>query len=322
MAANWRRFLIAGVVVAIFVLLPLLMEIKTNIMNLLILLFIYIILSQSWNLMGGYAGQINLGLAAFFGCGVLVTHSLWVGGMPIYLAVLVGGMAAVILAGIIGLPTLRLRGMYFAIGTLALAEALRVAVGNVFPRAVYIPSSYVATYSYVPRYYLGLVIVIITLVTVYLVANSRPGLAMKATRDDEQAAQVAGVNIFKYKVLALLISAFLAGLAGGLYAFFQINFHSFSLQAFTPLWSFEPLMAAAIGGVGTFIGPILGSIFLVILSEIFALTLGEAHLIIFGILFILVVLYFPYGLAGAVDRVCQAMVRVIRSTRKARGGVY
>jgi branched-chain amino acid transport system permease protein len=129
------------------------------------------------------------------------------------------------------------------------------------------------------------------------------------------------VNIFKYKVLALLISAFLAGLAGGVYAFFQLSFWQLSV-VFSPIWTFEPLMATAIGGTGTLIGPVLGSIFLVVLSEIFALTLGEAHLIIFGVLFILVVLYFPYGLAGAVDRVRQVMVRVRRSKPKARGGVY
>lgn len=317
MAANWKRFLISGVVVAIFILLPLLVEMGTDIMNLLVMLFIYIILAQSWNLMGGYAGQINLGLAAFFGCGVLVTHFLWAAGVPIYLAVLVGGVASVVLAGIIGLPTLRLRGMYFAIGTLALAEALRITVGNIFTMAVRMPGTYAVTYSLVPRYYLGLVVVIITLAVVYLVANSKLGLAMVALRDDEQAAQVTGVNIFKYKVLALVISAFLAGLAGGVYAFFRLSLWLAS-SVFAPLWTFEPLMAAAIGGAGTFIGPIFGSIFLVILSEIFARTLGEAHLIIFGILFILVVLYFPYGLAGAVDRVRQAIVRVSPSICKAR----
>jgi branched-chain amino acid transport system permease protein len=112
--------------------------------------------------------------------------------------------------------------------------------------------------------------------------------------------------------LTLLISAFLAGLGGGVYAFFRLSFYSISL-VFSPLWTFEPLMAAMIGGAGTLVGPIIGSFFLVILSEIFALKLGEAHLIIFGILFILVVLYFPYGLVGSVDRVRQVMARVSRS---------
>lgn len=320
MAGNWKKFLISGVVVAILMLLPLSIELGTNIMNLLVMLFIYIILAQSWNIISGYTLQIHLGLAAFFGCGVLVTHALWEAGIPIYLAVLVGAMASVILAGIIGLPTLRLRGMYFAIGTLALAETLRITIGNVFPREVWMPATYAATYSLLPRYYLALIVAIIACVVVYLVANSKPGLAMVALGDDEEAAQVTGVNIFRYKVLALAISALLAGLAGGVYAFLRLSL--LPKNAFVPIWSFEPLVATAIGGAGTVIGPIVGSIFLVALSEIFALTLGESHLIIFGILFILVVLYFPYGLVGVVDRVRRFLARVIRRKREARGGLY
>ena len=157
-------------------------------MNLLVMLFIYIILSQSWNLIGGYTGQINLGLAALFGCGVLATHFLWKAGAPIYLAVFAGGLAAVILAGIIGLPTLRLRGVYFAIGTLALAEALRIVVGNIFTTWFRCQASYVTTYNLVHRYYLGLVVAIIAVAVVYLVTNSKLGLAMVAVRDDEEAA--------------------------------------------------------------------------------------------------------------------------------------
>ncbi|MBA7574987.1 hypothetical protein ES708_16803 [subsurface metagenome] len=317
MIANWRKLLIVGVVCALFIVLPMVMELGTNILNLMVMLFIFIVLSQSWNLMGGYAGQINLGLAAFFGCGVLVTHFTWSAEVPIYLAVITGGISAVFLAALIGLPTLRLKGIYFAIGTLAFAEVLRIVVGNIFTTWVKMPSSYVFNYDLIPRYYLGLVVALIAVAVVYFVTNSKLGLAMVAVRDDEVAAQVTGVNTFKCKVLALLISAFLAGLGGGVYAFFRLSFYSISL-VFSPLWTFEPLMAVMIGGAGTLVGPIIGSFFLVILSEVFALTLGEAHLILFGILFILVVLYFPSGLVGSVDRVRQVMARVSRSISKAR----
>jgi branched-chain amino acid transport system permease protein len=278
----------------------------------MVMLFIYIILSQSWNLIGGYTGQINLGLAAFFGCGVLVTHFIWGMGVPIYLAVTAGGISAMFLAGVIGLPTLRLKGIYFSIGTLALAQACQIVVGNTFTRMVQMPISYVTNYNLIFRYYLGLVVALIAVAVVYLVTNSKLGLATVAVRDDEETAQVTGVNTFKYKVLALLISAFLAGLGGGVYAFFQLTFQ-FVSSVFSPLWTFEPLMAVMIGGAGTLAGPVIGSFFLVILSEVFALTLGEAHLILFGILFILVVLYFPHGLVGSVDKVRQWMARVRRS---------
>jgi len=317
MSFHWKKLLIIGSLAIVFIVPPLVMEIGTAIMNLLIVLFIFIILSQSWNLMGGYTGQINLGLAAFFGCGLLVTHFIWKAGIPIYFAVVAGGLSAVVLAGIIGLPTLRLKGAYFAIGTFALAEVCRIVVGNMFARMVKMPGSYAIDYSLIPRYYLGLIVAIITIALVYFITHSKVGLAMVAVRDDEQAAQVTGVNTFKYKVYALLISSFLAGLAGGVYAFLRLSFHNIT-AVFSPIWTFEPLMAAVIGGAGTLMGPIIGSVFLVVLSEIFALTLGEAHLIIFGLLFILVVMYFPYGLVGSVDQIRRMMARFRWSISKAQ----
>ncbi len=317
MSFTWKKLLIIGLLTIVFIVPPLVMEIGTAVMNLLIVLFIFIILSQSWNLMGGYTGQINLGLAAFFGCGLLVTHFIWKSGIPIYFAVVAGGLSAVVLAGIIGLPTLRLKGAYFAIGTFALAEVCRIVVGNMFARMVKMPGSYAIDYSLIPRYYLGLIVVIITIALVYFVTHSKVGLALVAVRDDEQAAQVTGVNTFKYKVYALLISSFLAGLAGGVYAFLRLSFHNIT-AVFSPIWTFEPLMAAVIGGAGTLMGPIIGSVFLVVLSEIFALTLGEAHLIIFGLLFILVVMYFPYGLVGSVDQIRRMMARFGWSISKAQ----
>jgi branched-chain amino acid transport system permease protein len=317
MSFTWKKLLIIGLLAIVLFVPPLVMEMGTATMNLLVLLFIFIILSQSWNLIGGYTGQINLGLAAFFGCGLLVTHFVWKAEIPIYFAVVAGGLAAVALAVIIGLPTLRLKGAYFAIGTFALAEVCRIVVGNMFARMVKMPGSYAIDYSLIPRYYLGLIVAIITVAVVYFVTHSKVGLALVAIRDDEQAAQVTGVNTFKYKVYALLMSSFLAGLAGGVYAFLRLSFHNIT-AVFSPIWTFEPLMAVIIGGAGTLSGPIIGSIFLVVLSEIFALTLGEAHLIIFGLLFILIVMYSPYGLIGSLDRIRQMMSRVGRSRLKAK----
>ncbi len=299
---GWKKLAFFGVLAVVLVVAPLIWDVGTSVLNLVIMLFIYIILSQSWNLMGGYTGQINLGLAAFFGCGTLVTHFIWKAGIPFYVAMLGGGVTAMMLAVIIGLPTLRLKGMYFGIGTFALAEVCRIVVGSTFHRMLKMPSSYVASYSLVSRYYVALVVAILAVVVVYRVSHSKLGLGMVALRDDETAAQVTGVNTFKCKVVALFISALLAGLAGGVFAYLRLSFH-YIFMMFSPVWTFEPLMAAIIGGAGTVTGPIIGSVFLVILSEIFALKLGEAHLIIFGFLFILVVMYFPQGLVGSLNRI-------------------
>ena len=314
---TWKKWLITGVVFALFLVTPLVLNLGTYILNILVTLFIFIVLAQSWNLIGGYTGQINLGLAGFFGCGVLVTHLLWSAGVPFYVAIFASCLAALVLAAIISVPTLRLKGMYFAIGTLALAEVLKIVVGNIFTGDMQVPGSYVTGYSIELRYYIGLGAATIATVVVYFVVNSKMGLAMVAIRDNEEAALTTGVNVFKYKVLASLISALLTGLGGGVYGFFRLSYYNMS-HVFNSDWTFEPLMAVIIGGTGTLIGPVLGSIFLVILREIFALTLGEAHLIIFGILFVLVVLYFPYGLVGSIDRIRQIMTRVGWSISKAR----
>jgi len=230
------------------------------------------------------------------------------------LAILAGCLSSVILAALIGLPTLRLRGMYFAVGTLALAQAAHAIVSNIFTRSVSMPGGLSATYSLPSRYYLGLLLVVISMTVVLLVTRSKAGLAMVAIRDDELAARVTGVGVFKYKVIALLISAILAGLAGGLYAYIRLSFWQISI-VFSPSWTFDALLAVVIGGAGTLFGPVIGSIFLVVLSEIFANTLGKAHLIVFGFIFILVVLLLPRGLVGGADVVRPWMYRSRRSVQ-------
>jgi branched-chain amino acid transport system permease protein len=316
MAPHWKKLLVSGFLLAVLIVLPLVMDLGSNVMNVMVTLFIYIILSQSWNLIGGYAGQVNLGIVAFFGVSTMVTHFLWKAGFPVYCAISAGSLSAGVLAVLIGLPTLRLRGMYFAVGTLALAQAAQTVVANIFVRQVSMPASLMTNYNLTPRYYFGLLLLVITMAVVYFVTRSKVGLAMVAIRDDEQAAQVTGVKVFKYKVIALLISALLAGLAGGFYAYVRLSFWQISI-VFSPLWTFDALLAVVIGGAGTLGGPIIGSIFLIVLSEIFANNLGQAHLIIFGFLFILVVLFLPRGLMSGVDLVRTRMYRMWRGVQKA-----
>jgi branched-chain amino acid transport system permease protein len=198
--------------------------------------------------------------------------------------------------------------MYFAVGTLALAQAAQTITGNIITRQVSMPGSFSASYSLTPRYYLGLLLVTIALAVIYFITRSKIGLAIVAIRDDEQASMVTGVKVFKYKVIALLISAGLAGLAGGFYAYVRLSFWWIS-DVFSPGWTFDALMAVVIGGAGTLFGPVIGSVFLVVLSEVFANTMGQAHLIIFGFLFILVMLFLPNGLMGGVDLVRPWMSR-------------
>jgi branched-chain amino acid transport system permease protein len=289
-----KAFVLSAVVVLLLLIFPLSVGTEHTI-NLVISLFIVVILAQAWNVLAGYAGQISLGNAAFFGMGALAFHfSAWRWAQPLFLALPLAGISAALLASLIGIPALRLKGAYFAIGTLALAEVLRITVGNVFPRTVYIPTEQIGSYNLMSRYYLGLLLVILTQGVAFFMVTSKTGLAMRALRDDDEAAESSGVNLFKYKYLALVYSSFFSGLAGGIFAYYQISILPTSL--FGPQWTFEPLVAASVGGAGTLLGPVIGSVFLILVMELFALTLGKTYLIIFGAMFVFVVLFFPAGL--------------------------
>ncbi len=123
---------------------------------------------------------------------------------------------------------------------------------------------------------------------------------MLTVREDEEAAAAVGINVFRHKVLALALSAFFAGLAGSLFAYYYASYYYYI--PFELDWCFDPLLIAFIGGVGTLVGPTIGTIIFVVLRQIFTLTLGEAHIVIFGIIFILIVFILPGGLIEAAGR--------------------
>lgn len=280
---------------------------RDDLLNLGVQIFLAVALAESWNLLGGYAGQITLGHAAFFGLGALATRVLWVEGAPLLLALGAGSLVATAFGVVIGVPAFRLRGAYFAIGTLGLAEILRITVGNLLPEISTIPAKELATYDIVSRYYLTLGLAVLCVVVVALVVRSRVGLGMLAVREDEAAAEASGVGAFRVKLLALAISTALVGLAGGSFAYYHVSYYP--QHAFSPAWTFDAVLIAFIGGVGTVHGPVLGALFYVVLREILAVKLVELHLLIFGALFVLIVLFLPGGLIEAWTRTCRLLGR-------------
>ena len=286
--------------VILLALIPLFIK-RNDLINLMILIFLYICLAQSWNILAGYAGQVSLGHAAFFGLGAITTRFLWVGGYPFLLAILIGGIVAVVFALIIGHPALRLKGIYFAIGTLGLGQILKITVGNVLPTVADLPGDYIATYSLIPRYYLCLILSMIIVGVVYFISNSRLGLGMVAVREDEDTARASGVNTFRQKIVALAISTFFAGLTGGTFAFYHVSYYHD--LPFNPTWTFDALLITFVGGVGTIVGPIVGAFFYAIFRELFVRTFPALHVFIFGILFIFVVLVLPGGLVEVATRI-------------------
>ncbi len=296
----WRVPVGIAVVVLLAVLVPWLTD-RQDLLNLLFLICLYITLGQSWNILAGLAGQISLGHAAFFGIGALVTRTLWLGGMIFPLAFLLSGLAAVAFALLIGVPTFRLRGAYFAIGTLGIAEVLRITVSQNLPLISTMTTAEIAHYNLALRYYVALGLAVATMGAAYLLLRSPWSLGVLAVREDEGAAQATGVNVLGHKLMALAISSFFAGLGGGLFAFQQIDYYPSA--AFSPQWTFDALLIAFVGGLGTLSGPVLGAIFFVFVRERLAVSLVQIHQLIFGVLFILVVLTFPGGLIEAWRRV-------------------
>jgi branched-chain amino acid transport system permease protein len=294
----------------ILAVLPLVVKNESTI-NLIILIFMYIGLASSWNILGGFAGQTSLGHAAFFGLGALVSRMLWIAGFPMILSILAGGLLAVAFSLLIGAPAFRLKGVYFAIGTLALAQILNVTVGNLFPEIAALPVEELIAYQLTPRYYLFLGIAIIIVAVSYFLINSRWGLGMMAVREEEDAAKSLGIDALKHKLLALGLSAFFTGLVGGGFAFYHVSYY-FQFP-FTPVWSLDMLTMVYIGGTGTILGPIIGAVFFVVLKEFLVLNVGQYHLIIFGLLFILVVLFLPGGIISAWKKIQYAINRRSKS---------
>jgi branched-chain amino acid transport system permease protein len=273
--------------------LPLVVK-SQYILSLMITLFIYVILAESWNLLGGYTGQVSLGHGAFFGMGALVTRLLWMNKIPMLISLPLGGLGAALLAAIVGIPCFRMKSAYFPIGTLALSMIALLTVSNIFIEASALSPQLLKSYEIFSRYYLAYFVVLLSIITIRYLVRSRPGLAIVAIRDNEKAAAAIGIKPLKFKTLALLISTFLAGLAGGIYAYQHVSYYYDA--PFDLTWSFMAPLTTFIGGISTIVGPIVGSICFLALSEIFAVTLGQVHVLIFGFCFILIVLFLPGGL--------------------------
>jgi branched-chain amino acid transport system permease protein len=296
----WRWTAVILAVLGLLALLPLTGP-RDDVLNFVFLLLLSITLAQSWNIVAGYAGQVNLGHAAFFGLGALVARTLWIEGRSIAVAMLAGAVIATLFALLIGVAAFRLRGAYFAIGTLALGEILRTTVNNVLPEISTLPARTIASYRLTHRYYLALALAALSVLAVAVLAGSRLGLGMRAIREDEEAAEASGVDALRLKLTALALSTGLAGLAGGLFAFYHISYYP--SHPFGPHWTFDALLMTFIGGVGTLHGPVLGAALYVVLKEYVALRWVDFHLLIFGAVFIAIVLLLPGGLVQAAERV-------------------
>lgn len=259
-------------------------------------LFDFMILALSWNLLGGYGGQFSLGHAIFIGAGsytvaVLLVHT----GIPLYLAVLLSGVLASVIAALSGLLLLRLRSAYFSVGTLGIALAgLSWMINWSYTggtQELSLPPS--ATLDYSTLYYASLSVLVLTIVCLVMLVHSSFGLRLMAVRDDEDAAAELGVNSFRVKMIAYIVSAFFIGLAGALIALQSISIEPNS--AFSLNWTVNMIIMAVLGGLATTIGPLIGAVVIFTLQQQLQ-SYGSWSTLVIGLLLIVVIRLAPEGI--------------------------
>ncbi len=288
-------------------------------------------LGLAWNLVGGYAGQLSLGHVAFFGLGAYGLAMLAARGVPVWISIFLAAAIATCFAGIIGRIVFRLRGPYFTLATIAFGEVLRLGATNLNATGGAIGLSTPPLFSgsnFWKLFYLaGLALALICFLVNYATSTSRPGYYLMAIREDEETASAVGIDNAGYKLRALLISAFLTALGGALYgsAFQYIVPDS----VLTIDISVQIAIITMLGGAGTLLGPVIGAVLLLGASEIFKNQFQESHLLIYGILIVLVVLFLPEGIVGGFERLFRrrmkgkppaAMATVGPAAAEARGG--
>jgi branched-chain amino acid transport system permease protein len=263
-----------------------------------ITMFNLMTMAQAWNLIGGYGGQFSLGHGLFVAVGGYTTVLVLVHtGIPIAATVILAGLLTAALAALAAVPLLRLRGVYFSVGTLGVMIAVQNWVINWGwagqTRGVLMPQR--GTLGFDTQYYMGAALLVGTTLIVGLAVRSRWGMRLMAVRDDETAAQELGVNGFRVKLAALATSAFLVGLCGALNAFQQLTLEPYS--AFSIVWAIDMILACVIGGLATLAGPLIGA---ALIFELQQQLEGYQNLtsLIEGAVLLLVIRFAPGGIWG------------------------
>ncbi len=283
-------------------------------LNMIFMILLFAGLSGAWNIIGGFAGQLSLGHSAFFGIGAYTSSLLFVKcGIPPILGILAGlGMSA-ILAVIIGFPCFRLKGPFFSLATIAIAEVLqllavyfkRITEGSEGLSIPFKPSFYNLTFESRNKYALvAYFFMLFVLAISYGIQRSKLGYQLAALRDEDQAAETLGVNTFRAKMVSLLISGGLTAMGATIYSQYILFLEPHS--EFSINTSVNLALISMIGGLGTSIGPLIGSFLLIPLQEFLRTWIGGKyqglHFVIYGGLLIGVVMFMPRGIIAFLSR--------------------
>jgi len=277
--------------------------------HILVVSGINILLVLSLNIIAGFTGQISLGHAAFYGIGAYASAILSMKGIPVFLSILCGALIAGIIGLLISYPFLRLRGHFFAIGTLGFGVIVFLILNNwveltngpmglsgiLAPEAIGV----IDFSSKSHYYYLNLLLVLLIIYISNRMKSTKMGRALLAIRTDEITASAMGINVSYYKILAFVWSATIAGLAGALYTHF-IQF--LSPETFNLSMSINILLMLLIGGIGSVLGSVLGGLFITLLTE-YLRPFAEYQMLIYSILIIIIVTFAPKGLNGLIVKI-------------------
>ena len=258
-------------------------------------LLMWVALAESWILLSGMTGYISLGHAVFFGVGGYVMALSW-GLLPLWLIVPLAGLIAGLLALGVGYPCLRVRGPYFVILSFGVAEFVKFVVVSIEAGLGKAGRLMFGAPALEALYFIMLALAAIAVVLAYLVRRSRFGAGLRAIREDEDAAETIGVPATRFKLWAYVLSAVIPGMVGAVMVLRSTYFEP--LQAFNPVVSFTIVSMAIIGGSDDAPGPLLGALFLVVLSELLWATLPEVYMIVLGVLLVGFVLGAPEGIYG------------------------
>ncbi|MCC7105051.1 MAG: branched-chain amino acid ABC transporter permease [Chloroflexi bacterium] len=318
--AIWRNPFYLGWAAATLLVLAVPLTSPDNyLLHMAILIMNATVQAMSWNLLGGFAGQKSFGHAAFFGTGAYTFALLYMKLQWDPLAcLLAGALAGVVLAVPVGLVLFRLRGAYFALSMLAIAEVTRLVVQN-WRDLTNGPAGLLFTSPFPDKrvtYAIVALILSLCFLTTTLLVRSKFGYYFVAIREDQDVARTLGVNLLRYKLVAMVFSAFFMGLAGSFYGLYYGNFEPNIVYSGLEI-SLTVLIITVVGGIGTIGGPLIGAIILTISTEVIrsgqlGQAAGQANALLSGLLLIVVILFLPEGIWG---RVSQAIER----RRLARG---
>ena len=316
-----RLYLLLTAVLVVLILLPLFLD--NYALGIFVMIFYWAYVGQSWNVLTGYTGHISLGHALYIGIGAYATTYLaQTFGLTPWIGMFIGGLMAAGIALFLGFLGFRfgLRGVYFVIMTIAFAEITRLAVSHIEALGSFTgifldfdPSFYNFQFrGNIPYYYIALGFMVASLIAVRLIETAKLGRFLVAIREDEDAAQSLGVNTFKYNMMAIAISAFMTSLAGAFYANYIFYLHPNTMFGMST--SIELILRPIVGGLGTLFGPVVGSFILTPLSEISRAYFAKGgleglHLILYGVLAILVVLFMPKGIIVYVQRILRPILQ-------------